>query len=62
MSEGVPIVEPTGPMVDHPQYDPPKSILRRPAAVSNHVAMVSDGKKMGMQSRRCLKATRPTAR
>ncbi|ETP31408.1 hypothetical protein F442_19730 [Phytophthora nicotianae P10297] len=29
-------------MVDHPQYDPPKSILRRPAAVSNQIAKVSD--------------------
>ncbi|ETI30365.1 hypothetical protein F443_22514, partial [Phytophthora nicotianae P1569] len=36
------IVEPAGPMVDHPQYDPPKSILKRPAAVSNQIAKVSD--------------------
>ncbi|ETO68146.1 hypothetical protein F444_14999, partial [Phytophthora nicotianae P1976] len=38
------IVEPAGPMVDHPQYDPPKSILKRPAAVSNQIAKVSDRK------------------
>ncbi|ETI29667.1 hypothetical protein F443_23220 [Phytophthora nicotianae P1569] len=36
------IVEPAGPMVDHPQYDPPKSILKRPAAVSNQIVKVSD--------------------
>ncbi|ETO86266.1 hypothetical protein F444_00180 [Phytophthora nicotianae P1976] len=36
------IVKPAGPMVDHPQYDPPKSILKRPAAVSNQVVKVSD--------------------
>ncbi|ETN15229.1 hypothetical protein PPTG_07390 [Phytophthora nicotianae INRA-310] len=38
------IVDPAGPMVDHPQYDPPKSILKRPAAVSNQIAKVSDRK------------------
>ncbi|ETM48791.1 hypothetical protein L914_06727 [Phytophthora nicotianae] len=36
------IVEPAGPMVDHPQYDPPRSILKRPAGVSNQIAKVSD--------------------
>ncbi|ETO99971.1 hypothetical protein F441_22604 [Phytophthora nicotianae CJ01A1] len=36
------IVEPPGPMVNHPQYDLPKSILKRPAAVSNQIAKVSD--------------------
>ncbi|ETI53999.1 hypothetical protein F443_03141 [Phytophthora nicotianae P1569] len=36
------IVEPAGPMVDHPQYDPPKIILKRPAAVSNQFAKVYD--------------------
>ncbi|ETN07125.1 hypothetical protein PPTG_23224 [Phytophthora nicotianae INRA-310] len=40
--EEAPIVEPAGPMVDHPQYDPPKSILKRPAAVSNQITKVSD--------------------
>ncbi|ETP37577.1 hypothetical protein F442_14617, partial [Phytophthora nicotianae P10297] len=42
--EEVPTVEPAGPMVDHPQYDPPKSILKRPAAISNQIAKVSDRK------------------
>ncbi|ETO68298.1 hypothetical protein F444_14850 [Phytophthora nicotianae P1976] len=36
------IVEAAGPMFDHPQYDPSKSILKRPAAVSNQIAKVSD--------------------
>ncbi|ETP13479.1 hypothetical protein F441_11381 [Phytophthora nicotianae CJ01A1] len=40
--EEAPIVEPAGPMVDHPQYDPPKIILKRPAAVSNQITKVSD--------------------
>ncbi|ETO58415.1 hypothetical protein F444_23206 [Phytophthora nicotianae P1976] len=31
-------------MIDHPQYDPPKRILRRPAAVSNQIAKASDRK------------------
>ncbi|ETN16694.1 hypothetical protein PPTG_21760 [Phytophthora nicotianae INRA-310] len=38
------IVEPAGPMVDHPQYDPPKSNLKRPAAVSNQIAKVFNQK------------------
>ncbi|ETO71837.1 hypothetical protein F444_11880 [Phytophthora nicotianae P1976] len=42
--EEAPIVESAGPMVNHPQYDPPKSILKRPAAVSNQIAKVSDQK------------------
>ncbi|ETO99990.1 hypothetical protein F441_22585 [Phytophthora nicotianae CJ01A1] len=37
------IVEPAGPMVSRPQYDPPKSILKR-AAVSNQNAKVPDQK------------------
>ncbi|ETI53683.1 hypothetical protein F443_03419 [Phytophthora nicotianae P1569] len=36
------IVEPARPMVDYPQYDPPRSILKCPAAVSNQIAKVSD--------------------
>ncbi|ETO58593.1 hypothetical protein F444_23029, partial [Phytophthora nicotianae P1976] len=36
------IVEPAGPKVDHPQYDPSKSILKHPAAVSNQIVKVSD--------------------
>ncbi|ETN10995.1 hypothetical protein PPTG_10012 [Phytophthora nicotianae INRA-310] len=38
------IGEPAGPMVDHPEYDPPKRNLRCPEAVSNQIAKVSDGK------------------
>ncbi|ETI39632.1 hypothetical protein F443_14785 [Phytophthora nicotianae P1569] len=44
--EEVPTVEPAGPMVDHPQYDPPKNILKRPAAVSNQIVNASDQKEV----------------